>query len=265
MVYLIIFLSFMFGTIIGSFLNVVVFRMGTGMGIGGRSMCLSCNRNLHWYELIPVISFLLQSGKCRICKTKISWQYPMVEFFTGALFAISTFFLWQNVPLLVVSFILISLGVIIAAYDAKHKIIHLPALVAFFITGTLFNSINYFQYMDGVPFSLLRIIGLLIGALIVALPFFIMWAVSRGRWIGFGDVEIIAVAGWLLGISGGYSSVMLGFWIACLVILQVYGYFKFKKKLFNHQVPMAPFLLLGIYLVLISGLNVFNLIGTMIY
>lgn len=246
MVYLIIFLSFMFGTIIGSFLNVVVFRMGTGMGIGGRSMCLSCNRNLHWYELIPVISFLLQSGKCRICKTKISWQYPMVEFFTGALFAISTFFLWQNVPLLVVSFILISLGVIIAAYDAKHKIIHLPALVAFFITGTLFNSINYFQYMDGVPFSLLRIIGLLIGALIVALPFFIMWAVSRGRWIGFGDVEIIAVAGWLLGISGGYSSVMLGFWIACLVILQVYGYFKFKKKLFNHQVPMAPFLLLEI-------------------
>lgn len=265
MIYLIIFLAFIFGTIIGSFLNVVVFRMGTGMGIGGRSMCLSCGRNLHWYELIPIISFLLQSGRCRTCKTKISWQYPIVEFLTGALFAVNIFFLWQNVSLLVVSFILISLGVVIAAYDAKHKIIHLPALIVFFITGTLFNTIQYFQYMDGVPFSPMLIIGLLIGAVVVALPFFIMWAVSQGKWIGFGDIEIIVVAGWLLGISGGYSSVMLGFWVACIIILPIYGYFKFKKKPFNHQVPMGPFLLLGIYLVLICGLNVFNLLGTMVY
>ncbi len=256
MIYLIIFLAFIFGTIIGSFLNVVVFRTGTGMGIGGRSMCLSCNRNLHWYELIPIISFLLQFGKCRTCRTKISWQYPVVEFFTGILFAANTFFLWQNVQLLVVSFILISLGMVIAAYDAKHKIIHLPSLVAFFVVGTVFVALQ--KIGVGESLNWITLVFGLRGAFFVTIPFFLLWVISGGRWIGFGDIEIMVIAGWLLGISGGYAAVFFAFWIACVLVLPMYVYFRVKNIRMDHQIPMGPFLLLGIYLVMICGWNIFN-------
>ncbi|MFA4853534.1 MAG: prepilin peptidase, partial [Bacteroidales bacterium] len=78
---------FLLGTIVGSFLNVVIFRFNTGRTITtGRSICMNCNRDLRWYELIPVLSFLIQSGKCRRCASKISHQYPLVEIVTGLVF-----------------------------------------------------------------------------------------------------------------------------------------------------------------------------------
>ena len=78
---------FLLGTIIGSFLNVVIYRFNTGRTIvRGRSVCMTCNRNLRWYELIPLFSYLFQLGKCRRCAEKISHQYPIVEFITGVVF-----------------------------------------------------------------------------------------------------------------------------------------------------------------------------------
>src|SRR3989344_4445016 len=78
---------FSFGTIIGSFLNVLVLRLGTGEAIGrGRSRCFSCGKTLTWRELIPLVSFITQKGKCRSCGSRISWQYPIVEFITGLVF-----------------------------------------------------------------------------------------------------------------------------------------------------------------------------------
>ena len=76
-------LFFIFGTLIGSFLNVVIFRLNTGKGVGGRSMCMNCGKTLHAHELVPVLSYIFQLGKCRGCKTKISIQYPVVEAITG--------------------------------------------------------------------------------------------------------------------------------------------------------------------------------------
>src|SRR3989344_4234135 len=83
---------FVFGAIIGSFLNVIILRYNTGLsqknsiGFSGRSHCFSCGKNIKWYDLVPVLSFLFLKGRCRHCKSKISIQYPLVEFITGILF-----------------------------------------------------------------------------------------------------------------------------------------------------------------------------------
>ncbi|NDE68410.1 prepilin peptidase, partial [bacterium] len=81
--WLIIFFTFVFGTIIGSFLNVVSLRYNTGMGVNGRSRCFSCGKTLRWMELVPILSFVWQMGKCRKCETRISWQYPLIEAVAG--------------------------------------------------------------------------------------------------------------------------------------------------------------------------------------
>src|SRR3990167_9306340 len=90
---------FIFGTIIGSFLNVVIFRMNTQKyffgSFGGRSACMSCQNKLKWYELIPLFSFFTLKGRCRTCRTKISVQYPLVEFISGLVFA-ALFFKFQD-------------------------------------------------------------------------------------------------------------------------------------------------------------------------
>src|SRR6185503_15262997 len=84
--------SFVLGTIVGSFLNVVALRYNTGMTLKGRSKCFSCGKNLEWHELIPVISFLFQKGQCKTCKSSISWQYPIIELSGGLLFILIFYF-----------------------------------------------------------------------------------------------------------------------------------------------------------------------------
>ena len=123
---------FLLGTIIGSFLNVVIYRFNTGKTIvKGRSICMTCNRELRWYELIPLFSFLIQKGKCRRCAIKISHQYPLVEFLTGIIFVLIAhrFLSILYVSLGLYLFFLIffvfifSLLIVISVYDLRHKII----------------------------------------------------------------------------------------------------------------------------------------------
>src|SRR3989344_5482997 len=124
-------LAFSFGAIIGSFLNVVALRYNTGKGIGGRSFCFSCGKNLHWYELVPILSFAVQKGRCRNCRSKISLQYPSVEIFTGLVF-LALFFKFNHLLLISPAFftllflffgIIMSILIVISVYDMRHKII----------------------------------------------------------------------------------------------------------------------------------------------
>lgn len=263
--------SGIFGLIVGSFSGVVIWRMGTGRGVGGRSMCLSCNRTLHWYELIPLVSFIIQGGKCRKCKSKIPAQDFWVEIVTGALFALTAFVLLGMmgcgngvafVAMIVGWFILIATGIVISVYDLRHKLIHLPSLIAFFAVGVLLLVLQ--NFFSGTPVVILDIVQRIGYGLLVALPFFALWLVSRGKWIGFGDIEIMAIAGFLLGISGGFSAVIFGFWIACIVVLPIYGYYKSRGKTMHHEIPMGPFLLAGIWLVWMLDLNIFDLLAKVI-
>ncbi len=233
------------GLIVGSFLNVVILRMNTGKGLGGRSMCLSCNKTLHWYELIPVVSFLIQKGRCTKCHSKISWQYTIVELVTALLFASV---IWNiNGPIhSILWLIAVSLGMVIAVYDIHHRLIPVKPLIA----------------LAGVSVFL----GFhILGAIIVTLPFLALWFISLGKWIGFGDIELMAIMGLALGISGGFSAVILGFWIACLVILPIALYLKRKGKKYNPEIPFGPFLLLGMFLVGVWGMNIVTFVSKMVH
>ena len=130
---------FILGIIIGSFLNVVIYRFHTRKVLGGRSACMSCQNKLHFYELIPLISFFVLRGRCRVCKTKISKMYPIVEFITGLIF-LGLFLKFQdilflNLPVFIFTYvyyaIVLSLLIVIAFYDLRHKIIPDALSIAF--------------------------------------------------------------------------------------------------------------------------------------
>ena len=123
MLYIDLIIIFIFGTIIGSFLNVFVLRYNTGVSfVTGRSRCFSCSKDLHWYELIPLFSFLMLRGKCLKCKSKISYQYPLVEGLTGIIF-VAVFLVIGLAPILPLYLIVASLLIAMSVYDFQHKII----------------------------------------------------------------------------------------------------------------------------------------------
>lgn len=235
----------LFGLIIGSFLNVVILRMGTGKTLGGRSMCFSCKHTLAWYELIPVVSFLAQRGKCNHCGSHISLQYISIELLTAVLFGTITYHFLGS--FLMIPWLIIAVcAVVITGYDIKHHMIPWQPLVVMFITALFLESS-------------------IIGFFVVPLPFFAVWFFSQGKLIGFGDVQIMAFLGFALGISGGFSALIFSFWIATImVLLWVVVARKNFFVLRKHPIPFGPFLLLGMYLVGIWGFDIVKYLITMV-
>lgn len=255
---------FLLGTIIGSFLNVVIYRFNTGKTIvKGRSICMTCNRNLRWYELIPIFSFLIQSGKCRRCAEKISHQYPIVEFVTGLIFALIAYHFMPVLMyspsvylFLVVFFVFIfSLLIVISVYDLRHKII--PDRLVYIFIFTSFLSIFVNHTTIGPLFGLPTLSYLVSGPLL-ALPFALLWLLSRGRWMGFGDAKLMLGIGWMLGLSLGLASIVLSFWIGALVSLGIM-FFSGKKISMKTEIPFAPFLIVGALIVFLFNLDIFSL------
>lgn len=239
------------GLIVGSFLNVVILRHNTGRTLSGRSGCLSCGRKLKWYELLPVLSFIIQKGRCRGCQAKISWQYPIVELSTAILFALIYCLIGWQIWLLIIYWLIACLLVIITAYDFKHQIIPDRFVFAFIALGLI-----------KVIFSDAVIWWGLVGGLTTSLPLFLLWAVSRGRWLGFGDVKLALGIGLLLGVTAGLSALMLAFWIGAGIGLILIGWGKTqlwrkgKSYTMKSEIPFAPFLILGFWLVFFLSIDV---------
>lgn len=238
----IIILSFIFGSIIGSFLNVVIYRYNTNLKIhNGRSKCFSCGRQLDKRDLVPVLSYIFYRGRCRTCRSKISIQYPLVELITGSMFALITYFYFVNggvfignnifdrstvlqtllqMPIIKYLFYffdlsILSLLICIFVYDFKHKII--PDLLVY-VGATLAFMKMVIALIIFKPETLTIASGLLSGPL-VALPFALFFIVSGGRWMGFGDAKLALILGWGLGTAYGFTAVMYSFWIGAIVIL----------------------------------------------
>lgn len=249
--------TFILGLIIGSFLNVVIYRYNTGRTLSGRSGCLSCGKKLKWYELVPVLSFLVQRGKCRLCYSKISWQYPLVELATGLLFVLIYFQLAPNDWLLFAFYSFTSsLLMIIAVYDLRHQII--PDLFVFLF---ILSGLVYPFFFSGLVLD--KLIFVLSGGLVTALPLFILWGISRGRWLGFGDVKLALGLGLFLGARSGLSALVLAFWLGAfvgLLLIAVSRLLKKKKRSYNmkSEISFAPFLIVSFLITLLFNLDVID-------
>ena len=248
-----------FGLIIGSFLNMVIFRLNTQKTFGGRSKCMACQKQLVWYELFPVFSFLFLKGKCRSCKTKISWQYPLVELLTGIVFAL-LFLKFQNIfytnglifaATMAFYATMFALLIVIAVYDLRHKII--PDILVLDFGVLAFIGLFFFSSFGFNP-HLPSILELLSG-LLIALPFALIWFFSKGLWMGLGDAKLALGLGWLLGMSRALSGIVLAFWTGAIVGLILIAVS--KKHNLKSEIPFAPFLVLGAILAFLFELHLF--------
>ena len=255
---------FIFGTLIGSFLNVVILRHNTGKNLKGRSKCQSCGKVLKPMELVPVFSFLIQKGACSVCKSKISMQYPMVEFLTGVLF-LMVFLTYTSIIEAIFSLIVISLLIIVAVYDFRHGIIP-NTFVYWFVSLSvlaLFFDLNTFSFVNPDMWSLLA-------GPILALPVWLLWQFSGGRWIGLGDAKLFLGVGWFLGLSKGITAFMLSFWIGAavsLLLIFIVRLMRIKKLnlglkdlTIKTEIPFAPFIILSFLIVYLFEFNLITLI-----
>ncbi|MFA6416338.1 MAG: prepilin peptidase [Candidatus Paceibacterota bacterium] len=245
------FFVFLFGLIIGSFLNVLILRYNTGRSIGGRSGCFSCSKKLSWYELIPVVSFFVQNGRCRGCKSKISWQYPLVEIMTGLIFSLIAWCFWAVPGLVVFYWLLATVSIFIFAYDWRHQIIPDSATVIFIFMAVL--RILFFG--PGIVDSLLTGLGFF-------LVFWALWYFSGGRWLGFGDAKLVLAIGLLLGWQQGLVAMCLAFWLGAIVGLVLIAVSRGHRLLksshhytIKSEIPFAPFILIGAWLVILLKIN----------
>lgn len=255
---------FLLGTIIGSFLNVVIYRFNTGRTmVKGRSICMTCNHSLRWYELIPVLSFLVQSGKCRRCKEIISYQYPIVEFITGLVFALiayhflpALFFSPLSFLVLVILFVFIfSILIVISVYDIRHKIIPDKLVFTFALLSFFSLFVNHFGIGD---LFIIPSWSFLVAGPALALPFALLWLLSKGKWMGLGDAKLMLGIGWMLGLSFGLATIILSFWIGAVVSLFVM-FFSTKKMSLKTEIPFAPFLIISTFIVFLFNIDIFTL------
>jgi len=260
-----------FGLIVGSFLNVVILRHGT-MTLQGRSECPKCHHQLKWYELVPLFSFVIQKGVCRNCDKKISLQYPLVELLTGIAFTFSGMYLLSSIIIptniilsivAVISFLtIVSFSIIISVYDAKTQKVPLTWFFGLVISTIIFLLTYYVIIGFYLPSLLPHIVGL-----IVVTPFLFLYLISRGKWIGFADIEIIAWMGLYLGIISSITAVLSAFYLGAVVALLFIGYKLITgnpyKSLRNVKIAFAPFLLISWFVTVVFSWNLFSLVASL--
>lgn len=267
-------LAFIIGTAVGSFLNVLIFRYHTGVTLSGRSHCPSCAVPLRVYELIPIVSFLIQRGRCRRCKSRLSLQYPAVEILSGLLFLGIVYqffpdpsFSFLTADLLTIPYHLVvwCLLLAIAVYDLRHRVVPdgfvYPAIIL-----TLFALIPPIPFAHPVGPSIF--LNAAAGP-ILALPLSLLWLVSRGKWMGLGDAKLALAIGWLLGFEGGIDAMLFSFWSGAFAGLLLLGCSVYRPRLIRRwlslsvgaftmksEIPFAPFLVFGAALVFFFKLGV---------
>jgi prepilin signal peptidase PulO-like enzyme (type II secretory pathway) len=247
---------FLTGLVVGSFLNCVIYRLelpsdlprrsSLWRALRGRSYCPYCKNTLSWQDLIPVLSFLTLKGRCRHCQKKISFQYPLVEIATGLLFVlIFNFSAEGGQNLLNVGFLLLvaCFLIIIFVYDLKYfiipdKVIYPAILIVLgFRIRDLVDSWSP-GLEDLRPFF---------AAFMAAGFFLFIIVVSRGRWMGLGDVKLAFLIGLFLSCPDILTALFFAFLIGAIIGV---GLILAKRKTLKSEVPFGPFLVTGTFIAL---------------
>lgn len=279
-----LFFLFLLGLAVGSFINVLSIRYEAGAfvfrrgSLLGRSRCPHCKKTLQWFELMPLVSFALQLGRCRGCRALISWQYPIVELVTGVLFAAiparlekmlqvsprllfgeGNFFDYALVLWLAFSAVL----VLIAVIDFRERVI--PDELNIFVAGLgiVYVAVQKVMHAFGpIEGSLFGKYALLLQqrsdvflnhavAAFAALIFFaVIIGITRGKAMGMGDLKLAGAAGIFLGWPDIVFSLAFGFIVGALAsVVLLAG----RRKTMKDAVPFAPFIVAGIFLAFFAG------------
>jgi len=263
MIILIYLFIFGLGAIIGSFLNVVILRLKKGEDfVNGRSHCTKCSHVLKWYENIPLLSFLILRGKCLKCKKKISWQYPIIEFVTGSLFLLSFLKIFNNFVclecidttlFLVFSWVVISFLILIFVYDIKYYLIpdkiSMPAVIIVFIWQIVLSVLKNGKFIFEDVWLLL-LSGIIIGGF-----FALQFIISKGKWIGGGDIRLGFLMGVILGWPYGLVALFLAYILGLIYAVPVIS---FGKKKMKSQIPFGTFLTVATLIVLFYGKEILD-------
>lgn len=235
---------FILGLLFGSFFNVVGYRLPNDLSIvKPRSFCPTCNKQLKWYENIPLFSFIIQGAKCRSCKTKISLFYPFIELTTGVLFALS-YYLFGFSETFYLAIIMSSYLVIVIVSDCKYMIISdevtaisvILLIIVRFIHNPLLDSLYYI--LSGLALFMVMYLLMLMGN-----------KIFKKESLGGGDIKLMLAVGIACGFLEGLFSIFLASFIALPISLVFY----FKSK--DNVVPFGPFLLIGALMMIIFKID----------
>lgn len=267
-------LLFVFGLAVGSFLNVITLRYdpdgaGFSKAFRGRSYCPHCKKTLRWYELVPVLSFVFQLGRCRSCKKSISWQYPLVELMSGFIFLIPLYLYSPIKPTMyfgiesVVWVIAFLLFVVIWLIDFRLYII--PDEINSTLAGlglalvgaqSYYGQFNQFEgsFIGGIAniFGLRSNVWMNHGVAAVAAVAFLglIILISKGRAMGMGDLKLLGALGLLFGWPDVLFIAAFAFILGS--IFSIYLIFLRKLKM-KDAVPFGPFLVLAALIIFMWG------------
>jgi prepilin signal peptidase PulO-like enzyme (type II secretory pathway) len=290
------FFFFVFGLAVGSFINVISLRYQPTyqltnlktlkLLVGGRSHCPICDKKLNWYELAPIFSFIIQKGKCRNCGSRISRQYPIVEFLSGLIFA-GVYWRFNNLdfsflishlsPLVIVWILIFILFLLLSIIDIRHYLIPDSINLSLAVLGVIlmllkltthYSSLatsflgHYASLFDFPPLlslsssmSLSIWLNHLFAAVAAAGFFAAIIIITRGRAMGWGDFKLAGVLGLIFGWPDIFLVIGLSFIIGSLIVLPFLIRGKKKMKDF---VPFGPFLVLAATLVFFFGFEIIN-------
>ena len=242
-------MTFLFGSMVGSFLNVCILRMPKDESIAfPASHCPACKKPIAWYDNIPVVSFIILGAKCRHCRAKISWQYPLIEILTAVLFVV----FYRNFGLTPKGFLYLYLSLILLAQsiiDMRYKIIPdeltLPAIVVGLAVCAFFPEIHgQTTHWSGFLKSL---IGVLVGGgFLYAAGTIAEWILKKEA-MGGGDVKLLAA----IGAAVGWKGVLWTIFVSSLIGTIGGLYLRFTKG--EELIPYGPYLALAAFLYLFYG------------
>ena len=228
--------AFLYGIVIGSFLNVLIFRIPKKENIVQSSHCMNCGRKLGWRDMVPVFSYIILRGRCRQCGARISIQYPLIEALNGVLYVV-VFMAGGFTFSSVLYCLMTSALIVIAVIDER--------------TYQIPVSQNLFLGLLGIimtVYDFRHILSHIIGAVIVSLFLYGLYYFSSGKAIGGGDIKLMAYAGLLLGAK----NIIFAFILAC-TLGSVIHTIRMKVSKRNNLLALGPYLSAGIFIAALWG------------